>query len=126
MFTIIDGQTICMTRGDAVSFSVSASLGEEQNYIFQRGDVVCFRVFERKNCCNILLSKTFNATEGEESVSINLDSEDTKFEQCINKPTDFWYEVELNPDTNPQTIIGYDEATGEKIFRLYPEGCECN
>lgn len=40
----------------------------------------------------------------------------------VNKPTDFWYEVELNPDTAPQTIIGYDKETGAKIFRLYPEG----
>lgn len=34
---------------------------------------------------------------------------------------DYWYEVELNPETEAQTIIGYDED-GPKIFRLYPEG----
>ena len=58
-----------------------------------------------------------------ESVTINLTKEDTKIAEIINKPVDYWYEIEMNPDTEPQTIIGYDED-GEKIFRLYPEGSE--
>ena len=43
--------------------------------------------------------------------------------EVINKPTNYWYEIELNPNTQPQTIIGYDED-GEKLFVLYPEGSD--
>ena len=54
---------------------------------------------------------------------ISLNKEDTTIGDIINTPIDYWYEVQLNPETNPQTIIGYDE-NGAKIFRLYPEGVE--
>ena len=57
------------------------------------------------------------------TVNISLNSEDTKIGNLVNKPTKYWYEIELNPDTNPQTIVGYD-LEGEKIFMLYPEGDE--
>jgi len=46
-----------------------------------------------------------------------------KIGDVINKPTDYWYEIEINPETKPQTIIGYDE-NGEKILKLYPEGSD--
>lgn len=54
-------------------------------------------------------------------VEMALYGEDTKFGEVISKPVDYWYEIELNPDTNPQTIVGYDEE-GAKIFKLFPEG----
>ena len=54
-------------------------------------------------------------------VEIYLTEEDTKIGEVISKPKDYWYEVELNPDEEPQTIIGYDED-GAKIFKLFPEG----
>ena len=52
-----------------------------------------------------------------------LSKTDTKIGEVINKPTDYWYEVEVNPHTNPQTIIGYGEE-GAAIFKLFPEGDE--
>ena len=54
-------------------------------------------------------------------VTISLSSTDTRIGEIINKPVDYWYEIELNPDTTPQTIIGYD-ADGPKILKLFPEG----
>ncbi len=48
---------------------------------------------------------------------------DDEPEEIINKPKKYCYEVILNPDTNEQTIIGYD-TNGEKEFWLYPEGKE--
>ena len=54
-------------------------------------------------------------------VEIFLHGAETKFGEVINKPVDYWYEVELNPETKPQTIIGYDED-GAKVFKLFPEG----
>ena len=58
-----------------------------------------------------------------ETVTVTLDNKDTKFGDIISKPVDYWYEVELNPETKPQTIVGYDED-GAKIFKLFPEGKE--
>ena len=46
-----------------------------------------------------------------------------KVVDVISKPKDYWYEVVLNDDSYPQTIIGYD-ADGPKLFRLYPEGAD--
>lgn len=124
MFFIGDDLSINITRGDAAEFTVSASAGES-NYEFKNGDVVRFKVFTKKNCADVVLAKDVEITNPTAEVKIFLDSEDTKIGVAINKPTDYWYEVELNPDTLPQTFIGYDED-GAKIFKLYPEGGVAN
>jgi hypothetical protein len=80
-------------------------------------------VYEKKNCSNVVILKDAVVDTEAQSVTISLSKEDTKIGELISKPVDYWYEIEVNPDTKPQTIIGYDEA-GEKIFRLYPEGSE--
>lgn len=121
MFTISKDQSINLTRGDAVAIDISASLSEYEEYIFQPGDVVRFRVFEKNRCNQIVLSKEVEVSEETDVVDIQLTGEDTRIGPVIHKPTEYWYEVELNPDTAPQTIIGYD-ASGPKVFRLYPEG----
>ena len=56
-----------------------------------------------------------------ESITVRLESADSRFDDPINKPTDYWYEIELNPDTSCQTLVGYDKE-GPKVFRLFPEG----
>ena len=56
-------------------------------------------------------------------MEIALEGYETKFGEVINKPKQYWYEVELNPETSPQTIIGYDEE-GAKLFTIYPEGSD--
>lgn len=120
MFVVNEDLSIDITRGDAAVFSVGAKTGEE-NYKFQPSDVVRFSVFGKKDCSNVVLQKDFAVAEETEAVEIVLTGEDTKIGETISKPVDYWYEVELNPDTNPQTIIGYDK-NGAKVFRLYPEG----
>ncbi len=120
MFKINDNMSIYATRGDIVAFSVVATEGEN-NYIFKEGDVVRIKVVEKKDCESVVLQKDFAVTEEAESVNIFLGEADTRFGEVISKPTDYWYEVELNPNTNPQTILGYDED-GAKIFKLFPEG----
>jgi protein involved in polysaccharide export with SLBB domain len=120
MFVINEDLSIDITRGDAVVFSVGAKTGEE-NYKFQPGDVVRFTVFGKKDCSNVVLQKDIAVAEETEAVEIVLTGEDTKIGETISKPVDYWYEVELNPDTYPQTIIGYDK-NGAKVFKLYPEG----
>lgn len=117
----IDGNEISVTRGDIVHINVLASNQYGDPYYFSEGDIVRFKVFEKKNCEDVVLVKDTLITEETDSVYIYLDGNDTSIGDYISKPTDYWYEVELNPDTVPQTIIGYDED-GAKVFKLYPEG----
>jgi hypothetical protein len=117
----IDGNEISVTRGDIVHINVCASNQYGDPYYFSEGDIVRFKVFEKKNCEDVVLVKDTLITEETDSVYIYLDGNDTSIGDYISKPTDYWYEVELNPDTVPQTIIGYDED-GAKVFKLYPEG----
>ena len=121
----IVGTEIRMTRGDVAAFSVSTKNGDE-DYVFQVGDIVRFKVFKNKDCGCVELQKDVEVKEEATTVDINLTKEDTKIGELVNKPTTYWYEVELNPETNPQTIIGYDDETGAKLFTLYPEGGDVN
>lgn len=120
MFVVNEDMSIYCTRGDAGGFIVRATLAGEA-HTFRAGDVVRLKVFGKKDCGNVVLQKSVTAAEDTEQVEMFLDGDDTKFGEVISKPVDYWYEVELNPDTKPQTIIGYDEE-GAKIFRLFPEG----
>lgn len=121
MFVTNEDGSIYLTRGDIANIEISAETQNGEAYIFKVGDVVRFKVFKRRGCNCVELQKDFVVEEESEVVKIYLNHSETKIGDLINKPVNYWYEVELNPDTNPQTIIGYDE-TGEKIFRLFPEG----
>lgn len=115
-----DSKQISVTRGDILSVKINAKIGDE-DYEFQVGDVLRFKVMERKKPKKIYLQKDVSVDTESEYVQFDFDTTETQFGQLINKPKDYWYEVELNPETAPQTIIGYDED-GEKLFTLYPEG----
>ena len=125
MLTIENDMTINITRGDSGEIVIRAfdkiDNEGEKLYEFQAGELVRLKVFEKKACENVVLQKDFPIEEATESVSLVLTEEDTRIGEIISKPVDYWYEIELNPDTEPQTIVGYDED-GAKIFRLYPEG----
>lgn len=120
MFQINEDNSIYVTRGDVLFFCVTAEDNGEP-FKFQAGDVLRFKVYGKKDAESVVLQKDFSITETTEKMWINLTEEDTKIGETISKPKDYWYEVELNPDTNPQTIIGYDDD-GAKVFKLFPEG----
>lgn len=122
MFLINEDKSIYVTRGDAVFFTVSAE-ENGSNFIFQIGDVVRIKVTDKKDCNTVVLQKDFVVQEATENVDIVLTGLDTRIGEVISKPVDYWYEVELNPFSNPQTIVGYDDD-GAKIFKLFPEGRE--
>lgn len=122
MFTINDDLSIYVTRGDRLFFTVTAS-DNGKLYTFQPGDVVRLKVYGKKDAENVVLQKDFPVVSATEKVEIYLTEDETRIGGVISKPTDYWYEVELNPFDNPQTIIGYDED-GAKIFKLFPEGNE--
>lgn len=124
MFVINDDLSINLTRGDVAVFGVTATI-DGQACEFKKGDVIRFKVFAKKDCEDVAVVKDVEVTEPTGMVEISLTKEDTTIGEVISKPTDYWYEVELNPDTHPQTIIGYDED-GAKIFKLFPEGGTMN
>ena len=125
MFVINEDKSIYLTRGDIAVVEVSATALNGEPYTFVAGDVVRIKVFEKKGCDCVVLSKDTVVEESTSTVEILLEKEDTKIGELIHKPKDYWYEIELNPDIAPQTIIGYDED-GAKVFRLFPEGSDVN
>ena len=122
MFVVNEDNSIYATRGDIVFFRVSAD-DNGSRYKFQPGEIVRISVYGKKDAGGVVLQKDFPVTTITEYVDVVLDEADTKFGDIISKHKDYWYEVVLNPDTDPQTIVGYDED-GAKIFRLFPEAAE--
>ena len=122
MFVVNEDKSIYVTRGDAGVFRVAAKIGDEA-YTFSAGDAVRLKVFGKKDCENVVLQKDVAVEEDTKEVKIFLSGDDTKFGEVISKPVDYWYEIELNPETYPQTIVGYDDD-GAKIFKIFPEGSD--
>lgn len=121
MFRINKDGSIYLTRGDIAVLDVVATTDSGESYVFVTGDIVRLKVIEKKRHDNVVLEKDIEVDSDTTVVTISLDRADTKIGDLINKPVDYWYEIELNPETTPQTIIGYDD-NGPKIFRLFPEG----
>lgn len=117
---------IDLTRGDVAAIKVNAKNSDGSDYQFKVGDIVRLSVYKKKDCHCVELVKDTEVTEETTMAEINLTKEDTKIGDIISRDTDYWYEVVLNPDTAPQTIIGYEihPETGkpwEKILKLLPE-----
>lgn len=121
MFAINEDKSIYLTRGDVANIEVMTQLSDGANYTFQVGEVIRFKVFMPKECESVILQKDVIVEEATETVTIYLGKNETKFGDFISKPVNYWYEIEVNPDTEPQTIVGYDDE-GAKILRLFPEG----
>ena len=123
MLVIRDDNSIYLTRGDIASIQITALNSSGEEYLFKNGDIVRFSIFEKGRYDSLVLRRDVEVTTETKFVNINLSGNDTKIGELINKPKSYWYEVELNPDTAPQTIIGYDN-NGPKILTLFPEGVE--
>lgn len=114
----IEGTTIKLNRGDVLSFVLTIDNGDDP-YTFQEGDKITFSVYSKgKMNEKAVLLKEVDATPNATSLTIECTNEDTKIGDLINKPMEYWYELELN---NEYTILGYDES-GAKQLILYPEG----
>ena len=122
MFKLNKDLSIYVTRGDYVCFAINEELLAE-SCEFKAGDVVRITIYGKKNAENVVMQKGFAVKENTNSVEIRLTKDETRIGKSISKPTDYWYEVELNPFTEPRTIIGYDER-GAKVFKLFPEGAD--
>ena len=122
MFQVSEDNSIGVTRGDICFFDVEAS-DDGKPYLFRPGDILRIKVYERKNASSVVLQKDFLVDREQSSVSVFLTGDDTKIGSVISKAVPYWYELELNPDTEPQTIVGFDDD-GAKVFILYPEGAD--
>ena len=120
----IKGENIIVTRGNYMPLVISTKNPVDgTDYIFQIDDVIRFKVFEKGKVDNVILEKDFKVNAPSIEIDINIDAEEMKIGELINKPKDYWYEIELNPDTPiTQTIIGYDKDKGAAILTLLPEG----
>ena len=114
----IEGSTILLNRGDVLNLTLSI-MNDDEPYTFQVGDTIVFSVYG-KNALNNepVLTKEITIVEEGSTATISLTSEETKIGEYLNKPIDYWYEVELN---GQYTVIGYDE-NGPKVLKLFPEG----
>ncbi len=123
MFEVSEDYVINVTRGDAGAFTLKAKNEDGTPFVFEAGSLVRFKVFEKKDCNNVVLQKNVSVLANATEVQVVLTESETRniCKETISKPVDYWYEVELNPYNNPQTIVGYDD-NGAKILRLYPEG----
>ena len=115
----VTNTTIEVNRGDELNLNLSLKLDSGEDYVFEEGDKVVFSLYEKgKMSDNAILIKEVDATPEETSLEISLTSNETKIGEMINKPVEYWYEIELN---DRYTVIGYDDK-GAKRFILYPEG----
>lgn len=117
MFRIDADKTIHLTRGDTAQFTLSLKNGVS----FAKGDIVRVKIFKKKACESVFLCKEFPVLEDALTVDVDLASVETKLGEIIEKPKDFWYEIELDHGGVVSTVIGYDEG-GAKVLKLYPEG----
>ncbi len=122
MVRIDEYGNIQITRGDILKLRISALDKDGSTYMFKVNDVIRFKVMEKGNVANVVIQKDVKVNNQYPNVNMDLTGEETKIGELINKPVDYWYEVELNPDTEPQTIIGYTKDDKAKIFTLLPEG----
>lgn len=120
MFIVNEDMSIYCTRGDSGTLYVTAER-DGVEHVFRAKDIVRFKVFEKKGCDCVVLQKEIEVGADTVMLPIYLSGALTKIGGIIHKPLDYWYEVEINPYTVPQTIVGYDED-GPKVFRLFPEG----
>lgn len=118
----VDNKTLYINRGDSATLAITGNNGE---FEFKTGDIVYFKLTEQKNESNVILQKEITVLEDTTNVNIELEDDDTRIGDIINKPVTYWYEVSYERDGKTQTIIGYDE-TGAKLFILMPEAGEIN
>lgn len=115
----ISGTTILLNRGDNLNLSLSLNTTEGTAYTFQPDDKIIFSIYGKRQLDRLpVLKKEIIVEEQTDTLIIACNGEETKFGEYINKPVDYWYEIELN---DGYTVLGYDEK-GPKILRLYPEG----
>ena len=116
-----DNTTIKMTRGQSGFITFSTLTPEGELYTFKRNDIIRLNITKEGRENMIVMSIDTRIEEDTNEASIFIASSDSTIGPVINKPVNYWYDIELNPDSSlAQMLLGYDD-NGPKIFRLYPE-----
>lgn len=124
----INGKTIEITRGNVLPITVTAGNNiDENDYQFQVGDVIRFKIFDKNNVSKVYLEKDFKIDEVATEKIITMTANEMKIGELKNKAVEYWWELELNPDTdNTHTIVGYElDEEGKPdpaIIKILPEG----
>ena len=123
MLEIVD-RNIRITRGNVLPITVSANNDIDGNdYEFQVGDVIRFKIMQANKIENVFLQKDFKIEESSLEKQIEITAKEMKIGELKSKPVDYWYEIELNPDTDKtMTIEGYRKDEGPAIITILPEG----
>jgi hypothetical protein len=123
MLDVINERDIEVTRGNIMPLTVTALNKDKSEYEFKNGDVIRFKIMKAKDVNNIMFQKDFEVSEQSFETEIIITANEMKIGEVSSKPIDYWYEIELNPDTdNTQTIVGYEKEKGPAILTLLPEG----
>lgn len=112
----IQNKNIHLTKGDTVQIKLSSDRA------FSIGDVIKLSVVDVGNMGQIIFSKTFTLTASSLIAVLEIEGSETReaFTDVVNKPKQYWYEIQLNDDV---TLVGYD-SYGPKLFYVYPEVIE--
>lgn len=123
MLNIINGRNIEITRGNVLPLTIKANNKDQNLYEYNAGDVIRFKIMKAKKVDDVVFQKDFKVEESSTEHDIVITAEEMKIGELSSKPVDYWYEVELNPDTpETQTIIGFTKKQGAAIITILPEG----
>lgn len=114
-----DGKTLLVTRGDKGSVKVKKKISEGVFEPFYEGDVVSFNLKNNFGDNEPVLRKKVIVPENTDVITFNFSKDDTTIGDLISSPVLYQYDIAVNED---MTILGYDDETGPKYFKLFPEG----
>lgn len=119
----IKGKNIEITRGNVLPIKVTAGDdATKSDYEFKVDDVIRFKIFDKENVNNVHLQKDFIIEEACTETTIVMTAKEMKIGELTNKTQEYWWEIDLNPDTDyEQTIVGY-EKNSEATISILPEG----
>lgn len=112
-----DNNHMYFTRGDTLLFDLRIKDYNQEVYTFGKNDVVTFAIYKNLKQPAAVL-KDFYASEGEDTIRIEIDSEDMKIGDLISSARNYYYEITLN---GVSTVQGYSPDK-KSIFTLLPEG----
>jgi len=111
---IIKNETFYVTWGDKGSFDITF-----QDYTFSANDEIELNVYEEDAMDEEpVLNKKLVVAAAADTVTMNLNHDDTKLGDPSNEKRVYWYEITLNGE---QTPFCFDE-NGPKLFYIYPGG----
>lgn len=114
-----DGTTLLVTRGDKGSIKVKKKISDGVYEPFYKDDVVSFSLKNNFGDSEPVLRKKVTVPEKTDTVTFEFSKDDTTIGDLISSPVRYQYDIAVNDDL---TILGYDDQTGPKYFKLFPEG----